>query len=116
MNDLFPENILLLKYEDLVQDPEKNFVTVLNFFKLDNLIANNKFFFYQALEMSSPDQIKKIERLSGQSMSDGFLNKSESQIQSGKINNWKNYLTEDIVKLFEKRFSDFNLDLKNFLC
>ena len=31
MNDLFPENILLLKYEDMIQDPEKNLHTVLNF-------------------------------------------------------------------------------------
>ena len=113
MNDLFPENILLLKYEDMIQDPEKNFVTVLNFFKLDNLITDHNKKFYQALEMSSPDQIKKIEKLSGTSISHGFINKSESQIQSGKINNWKNFLTKDIIKLFEKRFSDFNLDLKN---
>mgnify|MGYP001224812314 CR=1 FL=1 len=113
MNDLFPENILLLKYEDMIQDPEKNFVTVLNFFNLDNLITDHNKKFYQALEMSSPDQIKKIEKLSGISISHGFINKSESQIQSGKINNWKNFLTKDIIKLFEKRFSDFNLDLKN---
>ena len=113
-SDLYPKNLLLLTYEDMVTDPEKNFFLVLKFLELDFLIKKFKKKFLKALEMSSIENIKKIEKLYGRSINNSYVNSSNSQIINGKIGNWKNFLKNDSIDLFEKRFRKFNLEIKKF--
>ena len=60
-HDLYPKNVLMLTYEDMISNPETNFSRVLKFLDIEHLRKKYQNKFYQALEMSSPDHIKKIE-------------------------------------------------------
>lgn len=113
-HDLYPKNVLMLTYEDMISNPEKNFSRVLKFLDIDHLRKNYQSKFYQALEMSSPDHIRKIEKLYGRSISNGYIDDSESQIKNGLTGNWRKFLDNDCVNFFEKKFSEFEIDLKKF--
>ena len=67
----------------MVTDPEKNFFLVLKFLELDFLIKKFKKKFLKALEMSSIENIKKIEKLYGRSINNSYVNSSNSQIING---------------------------------
>lgn len=88
-NSDFP--ILLIKYEDLVENPKENFRKILNFLKIKVIEAK----FLQSIQFSSFSELKKQE------CEKGFLEKpinAEAFFRKGKSNSWKEELSEAQVE------------------
>ena len=98
----FEKNYLLIKYEDLLANPNKEFLKLINYLKD---ITNFEF---------SEMKIKKaiidcnFENLKKQEMQSGFIEASKDSDQSffslGPNNNWKKFLDNNIRQKIENSF------------
>ena len=68
MEELYPQNILLIKYEELVRSPRATFINVLSHFGHDVNNSEHLEKIEQALALSSKDSMQKIENLIGHSL------------------------------------------------
>jgi|TARA_B110001452_G_C15222200_1_gene423689 hypothetical protein len=114
MKDIFPSNFLLLEYESMVRNPEKNFLKVLNFFGHDVVKLNLLKEFNQAIKLSSKESIMNLENSYGKSISDAAISNKERQLSDGTIGKWKKSLNDDDLKYIDQRFGQFDLRLNNF--
>ena len=97
---------LLIKYEDLIEDKEKNFTKILHFLKnvthLDFEIDNKKI--KRTLEEISFEKVKKMEEDKG--FHEARFDQNGKKIpffRKGKSNDWKNTLDIKIKDLIESK-------------
>ena len=98
------KNYLLVKYENLINSPEKEFQKITSF--LEKLI-NVKFDtnrILDAVEKSSFDNLKKKEQTYGFIEAPILLNQSSSFFNMGPKNDWRKLLNKKIAKKIEKEF------------
>ena len=102
----FKKNRLLIKYEDLIDKPEKTFDTITTFLsKLLNLKIN-KHRIDEAIKHSSFDKLKKDEKKLEliEAPVDNKTKKKKQFFYLGPKNNWKELLPNEIKQKIEKRF------------
>lgn len=102
----FPNNFLLIKYEDLLNNTKneiKNLVNYLNKFQKLNI---DDFDIDQIIKNSHFSNLKKQESLQGfkERVPDKKTNKKKTFFNLGPENNWKNILDKEIVDKIEFRF------------
>jgi len=92
--------VLIVKYEDLVKNKEREFLRILNYLKKINGIYIDKEKLHQSIEETSFEKLSKKER------EFGFDEASEHGVffRKGIIGDWKNNLDKSIVKILEKEF------------
>ena len=114
MSENFPNNVLILTYENLVRDPEANFKKVLDFLGHD---FKNKYDkqFQDALFLSSKESITKLENMYGHSLSKSFEDKNQRQLSDGRVGRWKEILNDDDIRYINQRFSEFDIKLSDFI-
>ncbi len=100
------KNYLLIKYENLINDPEKEFNKVINYLeKLINLkVDKNKV--KKAMETSSFENLKKLEQEN--KFKENVFNRSGSKVpffNLGKKNDWRKILKNEIRLKIENKFS-----------
>ena len=98
---LFKEReVLILKYEDLVQNKEYEFLRILNYLNKINGIKVDKEKLLKSIDETSFDKLSKKEK------EYGFNEASEHGVffRKGKVGDWKNNLDEKIIKVLEKEF------------
>tara|TARA_B100001769_G_C22045791_1_gene562088 strand:- start:653 stop:1246 length:594 start_codon:yes stop_codon:yes gene_type:complete len=107
---IYPNNILMLSYENMVNNPEENFLKVLDFIghKVD------KDSFEQAIKLSSKESIIELENAYGGAISQAYKNKNDRQLRDAKIGKWKNKLNNDDFEYIEKRFREFQMNINSF--
>ena len=107
---IYPNNILMLSYENMVNNPEENFLKVLDFIghKVD------KDSFKQAIKLSSKESIIELENAYGGAISQAYKNKNDRQLRDAKIGKWKKELNNEDFKYIEKRFSEFQMNINSF--
>ncbi|MBD1149227.1 sulfotransferase domain-containing protein [Pelagibacterales bacterium SAG-MED27] len=99
-------NLLLIKYEDLIQDPHNELEKIINFLKkyLDVKTNDNKN--KKILETTSFKNLKEMEQKG--LFKENVLNKKDDSkvnfFHLGPANNWKDTLNEDIKNKIEKNF------------
>ena len=108
---IYPKNVLILTYENMVKDPENNFSEVLDF------IGHKKDedAFKEAIKMSSKESIIKLENAYGEAISQTYKYKSDRQLRDAKIGKWKNQLNEEDIEYIKQRFNDFEIDFNSFI-
>ncbi len=111
LKNIFPENILILYYENMVKNPQENFLKVLNFIGHDV----EKIKFDEAIKLSSKESIIKLENAYGEPISKAYQNKTDRQLKDAKIGKWKNILSEEDIGYIKMRFDEFDVDLKSFI-
>ena len=98
--------VLVVKYEDLINDTKKTFLSILNFLKnfMDIKIYENKIL--KTIESCSFERLAKKEEIEGFKESVYFKksNKKLKFFYLGKKNNWKNLLDPKIEKKIRKVF------------
>ena len=98
--------ILIVKYEDLIIDTKKTFLSVLNFLKnfIDIKIEENKIL--KTIESCNFDRLSKNEQIEGfaESVYSEKKGKKLNFFYLGKKNNWKNLLNPKIEKKIRKEF------------
>ena len=107
---IFPNNILILTYEDMVRNPQDNFTKVLNFIG-HNI---NKKAFSEALKMSSKDSIVKLENAYDGPISKAYKYNTDRQLKNAKIGKWQNELNSFDLEHIKERFTEFKIDLDTF--
>ena len=102
----FPKNYLLIKYENLIDDPKKEVKKIIeflnNFFRI-NISDNN---LNNVISNSSFENIKNLETkgLFDESAKDKNTGKVKNFFYLGKENNWKRMLNKNILNKLEKNF------------
>ena len=111
LKEIYPNNILILHYENMVKKPKENFSKILDF--IGHKIHLKEF--EQAIKLSSKESIINLENAYGESISKTYNNKSERQLKDAKIGKWKNKITEDDIEYIKSRFNEFEIDFNSFI-
>ena len=102
----FKKKNLLIKYEDLINNPKKTFKEVANFLsELVNVKLSNKKI-EEAILKSSFNNLQKSEKKFGfrEAPPDENTNKKKKFFNLGPQNKWEEFLPEEIRKKIEKEF------------
>ena len=108
------ENFLLIRYEDLMLNPDKEFTKILKFLNSILSIQFNKKKIDEAVKTSSFDNLKKLEKsgLFGESVADKKLGGKKDFFYLGPKNDWKILLDKKIAKEIEQKFANEMEELK----
>ena len=98
------KNYLLVKYENLINSPEKEFQKITSFLEKLINVKFDKNRILDAVEKSSFDNLKKREQTHGFIEAPILLNKSSSFFNLGPKNDWRKLLNKKIAKKIEKEF------------
>jgi len=99
-------NLLLIKYEDLIQDPHNELEKIINFLKKYLDIKTNDQKNKKILETTSFKNLKQMEQ-KGLFRENVLSKKDDSKVNFfhlGPANNWKDNLNEDVKNKIEKNF------------
>ena len=108
------ENFLLIKYEDLLMDPDNEFAKIVKFLSSILNIEFNKNKITEAIKTSSFDYLKKLEKtgLFGESVADIKSGDKKDFFYLGPENDWKKLLDNKISKEIEQKFQNEMKELK----
>ena len=108
------ENFLLIRYEDLMIDPIKEFTKIVKFLNSILSIQFNKKKIDEAVKTSSFDNLKKLEKsgLFGESVADTKSGDKKDFFYLGPENDWKKLLDNNISKEIEQKFQNEMEELK----
>ena len=108
------ENFLLIKYEDLLMDPDNEFAKIVKFLSSILNIEFNKNIITEAIKKSSFDNLKKLEKsgLFGESVADTKSGDKKDFFYLGPKNDWKKLLDNKISKEIEQKFQNEMKELK----
>ncbi len=109
----FKKNFLLIKYEDLINKPEKTFNKISIYLSKMLNIKISKDKINQAILKSSFKNLQKSEEKFGFSEAaiDGDTKEQKKFFNLGPKNNWEELLTEDVKKKIESQFKEEMLEL-----
>ena len=99
-------NLLLIKYEDLIQNPENELLKIINFLKKYLDIKTNDKKNKKILETTTFKNLKEMEQ-KGLFKENVFNKKDDSKVNFfhlGPANNWKDSLNENVKNKIEKNF------------
>ena len=102
----FKKNYLLIRYEDLVKNPQAKFKEIASYLaKLLKIQIDNKDIDY-AINQSSFKNLKKSEEVYGfdEAPPDEITKKRKKFFNLGPDNQWQNYLSKDIQNKIENTF------------
>ena len=98
--------LLIIKYEDLITDPKKTFILILNFLnKFINIKIDNKKI-ENVINSCSFDRLAEKEKIEGfkESIFSKKYNKNLKFFNLGQKNDWKNLLDYETGKEIKKKF------------
>ena len=108
----FPKNNLLIKYEDLLKDPEKKISDIIDYLSTFLKLNVNKNSINRIIENTS------FENFSDQEKKGGFSENAKNELGEikkffflGPKNIWQNYLKEENLNLIIREFKDEMLEL-----
>tara|TARA_B100001029_G_C14984673_1_gene408229 strand:+ start:26 stop:898 length:873 start_codon:yes stop_codon:yes gene_type:complete len=103
----FKNNFLLIKYEDLLEKPEKVINDILKYIKNFIKINLSESDVKKIISNTTFENMKNQENRSGfgESVRDKNTKERKKFFNLGPKNNWKELLDQDIAKLVENRFS-----------
>ncbi len=100
----FEKNYFLMKYEDLIVNPNKEFLKLINFLKTITNLEFDKMKIEKAIINCNFENLKKQENQKG------FVEASKESDQNffslGPDNNWRKFLDNDIKTKIENSFRD----------
>ena len=108
MKKAYPDNLLLIEYEDLVRAPSLVFGQSLEFMGHPVNSTARQQAFSGALKFSSMESLKKIERQMGHSIADDQIDPEASHISDGAIGN------QDDLQRVNERLAAFGMSLGEF--
>lgn len=107
-------NLLLIKYEDLIQNPLGELKRIINFLEKYLTVETNDNKNKKILETTSFDNLKEMEK-KGLFKENVLNKKNDSKVNFfhlGPTNNWKDNLNKDIKSKIEKKFYQEMMELK----
>jgi hypothetical protein len=114
VKEMYPSNVLLVKYEHLVRDPAHTFTSVLGHFGHDTRDPNHQEKMAIAIELSSKDSARRMEKSMGHSLANDQVDSNESHVRDGAVGKWKQHLNGEDIQLVQERLAWFGLSLDEF--
>ena len=105
------DNLLLLKYENLILDPEKEFFKVINYLKQFTKIDISHNELINFITEINFKNLNKLEELNGFSESPFNNEKKVKFFFKGPKRNWEKELDKEIINKIEKEFYE---EMKNY--
>tara|TARA_Y100000389_G_scaffold162677_1_gene165557 strand:- start:231 stop:1076 length:846 start_codon:yes stop_codon:yes gene_type:complete len=104
------KNYLLIKYEDIVKDPESQLINIINYLKKFSKIDISTVKTQNILKTTSFENFKKLENKGFFKESNlNQLGKLKTFFNEGPNSNWRNFLNSEISSKIEK---EFNVEMK----
>lgn len=116
MKKNYPDNFLLVTYEDLMKNPDMILKRMLEFLGNPVITPTQQDAFRIARALTLIDSMKKIEEKSGRPLGEIQHPGHKSHIKSGKIGNWKKHISSTEINEIERRFNKFGYSIYNFTC
>ena len=112
----YPENILLIKYENLMGDTSKVLKLILNFINRP-VTEKERVAFDNALEVTKPDEMRKLERYLGRTLANdqNLPPGLESHLRGGEIGKWRKSFSQEQILIFDQLFGKFSISLKELI-
>ena len=100
------ENLLLIRYEDLINDSEKELQRIILFLEQYVKFETNKNKIKNILETTNFKNLQKMETKDGfkESVKNKYTNNKVNFFHLGPENKWKNHLDEETISLIENSF------------
>ena len=106
------KNYLLIKYEDLQKDPQKEFFKITDYLKKINNDTFDNSKIYNAIETTSFPYMQKLEN-------EGFFNENSKSKDDGKVKffnmgpktRWEKYLNDKIIEEINTKFKNEMVEL-----
>ena len=100
-----PLNKIIVKYEDLIDKPEKTFLEIIKYLnQIINLETDMKLI-RKSIENVNFNNLKNLEKIHGFSENKSS-NKDNRFFNEGKKNQWKKKLPKDLRDIIEKSFKN----------
>ena len=108
------ENFLLIKYEDLLIDPDNEFAKIVKFLSSILNIEFYKNIITEAIKTCSFNNLKKLKKsgLFGESVADTKSDDEKYFFYLASKNDWKKLLDNKICKEIEQKFQNEMKELK----
>ena len=105
-NILLKDNILLIKYEDLIINTEKQIEKIINFLKKYISVSIDKDKIKKIIETTSFKKLQKMENYENfkEGVYDNVKSKKVKFFFKGPENNWQETLNDSLVKEIENQF------------
>ena len=113
--DIFPDQILLVPYANLIKNSEETFNEIFDFIGVKNKSNSFKKCLKEALELSKAENIKSLEKRKGKDITSDRKAPESSHIRDGKVGSWQNYFSEDDFQDMIKIFKSWNVSPDEFL-
>lgn len=112
MSNRYPNNVYMMKYENLISDPTKYFSEACELFNIMSSNYSIKNNIKAAIDFVSIDNLKSIEKKTSRSLAnDGSR---QSHIQGKKYGKFSDFLNESDYKLIDKNLNILEYNLNNF--
>lgn len=113
MQEMFPKNIIMMPYENLMKEPERAFIAMLAHFgywvKNDIQMKTVR----RALDLASQSSLKAVEQNLGMSLANDRATSGDTQIRGGQVGKWRAFFDASDLAEIEKRMNVFDLSLKD---
>ena len=113
MQALFPKNILILTYEQLIREPEKAFTAALRHFGCKVGGEAGRVKVRKAIELASQQNLREAEKNLGFSLANDRAIPGDTQMRGGAVGKWKEYFDKNDLARAEEKMATFNLTLKD---
>lgn len=108
----FPDNVLVVAYEDLMAAPAAAFARILAFFGHEAAAEDARL--VRAVALCAPERLRRIEHRFGSPLAGDQLPGSGSHIRSGRTGDWRAHLQPGDLDRIQTRMGEFGLDLGQF--
>jgi hypothetical protein len=109
----YPQQILLMPYEQLTQQPRDAFTKILTFLGAPPDTPVKKCLFDYTLDMCSKDSILAIEAKLKRSIVGDQIGEAK-HVQDGEIGKWQKHFSKTELEKIESVFERFDITLKDF--
>ena len=112
---IFPNQIRIIPYEDLVRRPTENFASILDFIGVDRNAADFPEHFEGALRLSSKDNIKKYEDWTGQAIGRDQTDSNSRHVRDGKVAKWRYHFSDEDFNRMCELFGEWGVSPSEFV-
>jgi hypothetical protein len=114
MKETRPDQVELIRYEDLLRSPKPTLEGVLRFLGHDPSSTACQEKLDMALAKTSMEGIREMESLLGHSLANDQRDASSSHIKDGRIGKWKDTFQPEDMKTVENRLAEFEIPMEIF--
>ena len=113
--EMFPDQIRIIPYANLVRNPAENFASILDFMGVNRNTAGFPEHFEKALKLSSKDSIQKLENSLGHAIGRDQTDPNSRHVRDGKVAKWRHHFEDADYNRMCDVFSEWGISPSEFV-